>query len=163
MPSVPFPLSPGALGRPGDHPGPVRDGGPAPSLTPGTSVRIADVDQTPHWRAGSATLRLNSFDFGLGPDAQGNAVLPVPAVGDSCHVLEPAWDGVVVSVTQVQEAGSSGRFYAVTASNADVAYASPAPFGLSDTPDTATTYPWDVNSLRVTRSLTDSGPSVKGS
>ena len=158
MPPLPFrgpPVRPGSL--------PPASAGSVPPLTPGTSVRIADVDQTPHVRAWSMTMRLTTFDFALGPDASGAAVSPVPAAGDSVHVLEPAWDGVVVSVTQGQEAGSGAAFYTVTASNSSVAYAAPAPFGLSDAPDGATTYAWDANSLKVTRSITDSGPSVKGS
>src|SRR3990167_1948465 len=81
----------------------------AAMLGPGTSVRVGGIDQTDFLRAGSLTLRLNTFDFGLvGP-------VVAPPLGDLVHVLEPAWDGEVVGVRQTDPPKGTTAFYAVVA------------------------------------------------
>jgi hypothetical protein len=98
---------------------------------------------------------LNTFDFALIDPA-----VP-PALGDIVHVLEPAWDGTVVSVSQTDPPKGTTKFYRVVATNPDVAYAAPAPFGLSDNPDNATTYGYE--GLEITASRTDTGDENRGS
>lgn len=135
---------------------PATDAATASASAGGTTVRVAGVDQSAYLRADTLTMRLGSFDFML------SAPAVAPVVGDLVFVLEPAWDGQVVSVTKTYTVPlpNATASYQVTATNSKLAYASPAPFGLSDVPDRATTYPY--RDLVITTEATDSGPATRG-
>lgn len=150
MPGIP----PRKLLRPGRLPGPQRRGS-VPDLRAGFSVRVAGVDVTGYIRANSRTMRLTSFDFAL------RDPVPAPAIGDLVQVLEPAWDGTVVSVRKSYTGPPNlSVTYTVTATNDKEAVASPAPFALSDTPDNATSYTYA--DLEIAEQQTADGLTTNG-
>ncbi len=101
-----------------------------------TTLTIAGVDQTARVRWGSMTCKLNTLDATLVDPAT------LPAIGDAVALTDPAWAGTVVSVKRADpvDRATGHTLVTVSATNAAAALASPAPFGLSDAPDNATTF-----------------------
>lgn len=141
--------------RPGLFHSPPLPGRSASQSYPASGVflTIGTTNQTAFIKDQSLTLRLNTFDLTLvSPNT-------VPVVGDRVFLQSPEWDGVVVRVgTTVY---GSATYVSVSASNTYEAVASPAPFGLSDTPDNVTTF--GFADLEVVSARTEEGDETTGS
>ncbi len=151
----------GPVIKPGLGPPAQRPGGLL-SQRSGTSVVVGGRDLTDYLKDRSLTLKHNTFDFVLVDDPQaGLATLVAPLLGDIVHLYEPAWTGVVSGIKQADVKRGTVRFFAITATNTDEKYASPAPFGLSDVPNGATTYGYA--DLSMSQARTSSGDETRGS
>jgi hypothetical protein len=100
-----------------------------------TALTVGGTDLTAAVAWGSMTCKLNTLDFTLVDPSY------VPAIGDAAALTVPSWSGTVVSIAKEDPVDRTGHVrVTVSATNQVVATASAAPFGLSDTPDGATTY-----------------------
>jgi hypothetical protein len=111
---------------------------------------VGGVDQTSHVQDRTLGLKLHTADFTLIDPAT------MPVLHDSVGVDTPEWHGRVSTVESYPFKAASGtehHYVKVTATNKVVAASDTAPFGLSDTPDYSTTYPF--KDLVVIRTLAD--------
>ena len=113
------------------------------------SVTIGGNDQTRKVIFGSATLKLNTFDFALLDPAI------VPALGDIVVLTTPTWTGTIVSIgtSDPVERVTGHQVVTISATNTDTAGASAGPWGLSDAPDNNTTYGYYGLSVKQTQNL----------
>ena len=120
------------------------------------AVTIGAVNQTAKMREGSGTLKFNTFD------ATFVDVATMPVVGNAVALTTPTWAGTVVSVKKRTGPRPGHTYVTVSATNTDTAGASAGPFGLSDTPNGATTYGYTNLEVETTHNL-DGTDLTKGS
>src|ERR1035437_9904599 len=108
------------------------------------TLTVGATNQTAYILADSLSLRLTTFDFGLIDPAV------IPALGNTVTLASPAWTGSVTSVSQADPDRGAHKFISITATNATVASASAAPFGLSNAPNGSTTYGYQGLTVRHT-------------
>ncbi len=107
-------------------------------------LTIGVTDQTAFIRHESMTLKFSTLDLALVNPAV------VPAIDDAVTLADPTWSGVVTAV-KVRTTVDKGthKTVTITATNTDVAVASAAPIGLSDTPNGTTTFAYaELNTSR---------------
>src|SRR3990167_2731277 len=109
-------------------------------------VQVGAVDQSAYVLLDSMSLKFNTFDFALKNPAT------TPALDDAVTLGLPTWSGTVASVTTT-DLRVDYKLVTITATNTDVAAASAGPFGLSDTPNGTTTFPFQGMSVKTTTNL----------
>ncbi len=114
------------------------------------TLTVGGIDQTAIVQNKTLYMRLKSLDFTL--------IDPVttPSLHDAVTVDEPEWHGRVSTVESHPFRAASGddhRYVQVTCTNKHEGDIDVAPFGISDDPDYATTFPF--KDLAVIRTLAD--------
>lgn len=114
------------------------------------TLTIGGTDQSAYIRAQSMSLKLATFDLTLVDPA----VMPV--LDDAVELTDPAWSGTVKAV-EISDAVERGAhvFVRITAGNDATPGGGDAPFGLSDTPDNATTFGYRRLITREVHNLDD--------
>ncbi len=103
------------------------------------TLTVNSIDQTDYIHAKTLGFRLKTLDFTLIDPATD------PALHNVVSLDEPEWHGRVSTIESTPFKAANGddhRYVKVTATNKHVAPDDTAPFGLSDTPDYATTFPY---------------------
>lgn len=118
------------------------------------TLTIGAVSQTAFLQEHTATLKLRTLDCTLVDPAT------IPALGDVVAVTDPIWNGTVTGLKRRPGPRPGHDFAVVTATNDAVAYASVAPFGLSDTPNGSTTYGYDRLEVSTTSDAQQAGFQV---
>ncbi len=117
------------------------------------TVTVGGTDQTDFIQHKTLYWKLKSLDFTLVDPADN------PSLHDVVSVDEPEWHGRVSTIESHPFRSANGddhRLVQVTCTNKHVAVADTAPFGISDTPNLSTTFPYkDLAYIQTLADQTD--------